>query len=184
MRVIGGSFRSRKLLAPEGDSTRPSSDRLRETLFNVLAAQTPAAVWFDLYAGSGAVGIEAISRGARSVYFVEHGKKALAILRQNLRSLEITEGFQVIEREVQQALRKLETEAVVCDVCFLDPPYRATDEYEDVLGLLSQSQVLGPESLVVAEHDRHYDPGDRFGALVRYRKLQQGDAVLSFYRRQ
>ena len=161
---------------------RPTADRLRETLFNVLAPVVEDSVWLDLYAGTGAVGIEALSRGARMVYLVEASRKAAEVIRQNLRSLKIGEGFEVLEREAEAALRQLDSRAVNCDVCFLDPPYRMEHAYARVLGLLSESRLLKPSSVVVAEHEKHFDPGAKFRALERYRELRQGDAVLSFYK--
>lgn len=181
MRIIAGKFKSRRLHAPEGLETRPTSDRLRETLFNVVAPGVVDSAWLDLFAGTGAVGIEALSRGARMVHFVESAARAARLIRQNLSSLKVEDGFEVIEREAAVALRMLDSQAVSCDFCFLDPPYRKMGDYEQVLGFLSQSQIIRPGSTVIAEHDKHFDPGDRFGALLRYRKLQQGDAVLSFY---
>lgn len=182
MRVIAGKYRSRRLTAPQGVETRPTSDRLRETLFNVIGPAIEDSVWLDLFAGSGAVGIEALSRGARSVYFVESGQRAVRAIRANLAALKIEEGFEVVERDVSLALRMLDSQAVACDFCFLDPPYRERGDYEQALGFLSQSRMLTPESLVIAEHDKHFDPGEAFGALRRARILRQGDAVLSFYR--
>ncbi len=182
MRVIAGKYRSRKLLAPRGLDVRPTSDRLRETLFNVLAPRIEGAVFIDVYAGTGAVGIEALSRGARQVYFIENGKESVAAIRANLASLEITEGYELIQRDAGQALRLLDSQAVVSDLLFLDPPYRMEGAYAEALGFLSDSRLLRPASIAVAEHDKHFDPGDRFGALVRYRTLKQGDAVLSFYK--
>jgi len=182
MRVIAGQYRSRKLIAPSGAATRPTSDRLRETVFNVVAASVPDSVWLDLYAGSGAVGIEALSRGARMVYFVETSTPAIRAIRANLKSLSISEGFELQEREVVKALRALDAAAVSCDFCFLDPPYADYGAYEQTLGFLSQSRLLTPKSIVIAEHDKHSDLLDRYGALMRFRKLRQGDAVLSFYR--
>src|SRR5947207_9492089 len=124
MRVIAGKFKSRRLEAPSGVHTRPTSDRLRETLFNVVAPRIEDSVWLDLYAGTGAVGIEALSRGARSVYFVESTPRGAALIRENLASLKIeTESYEVLQREVNVALRRLDSQAVVCDYCFLDPPY-------------------------------------------------------------
>jgi 16S rRNA (guanine966-N2)-methyltransferase len=183
MRVIAGKYRSRRLSAPEGMQTRPTSDRLRETLFNVIAPSIADSVWLDLFAGSGAIGIEALSRGARSIYFVEAVSRAAHTIRQNLASLGIEEGFEVIEREAATALRMLDSQAVLCDFCFLDPPYRKMGDYEQVLGFLSQSRMLKPEALVIAEHDKHFDPGEAFGSLRRGRILRQGDAVLSFYQK-
>ena len=165
---------------------RPTSDRLRETLFNVLTAGRPTAlqdtVWIDAYAGTGAVGIEALSRGAATVYFIESFRAAAAAIRENLKSLAIDDGFEVHEREVETALRQLETAAVTCDFCFLDPPWADGEAYEQALDLLGQSQLLKPASIVIAEHDKRSDPGEKFGALVRSRRLDQGDASLSFYR--
>ncbi|MGC2695399.1 MAG: 16S rRNA (guanine(966)-N(2))-methyltransferase RsmD [Candidatus Angelobacter sp.] len=184
MRVIAGKYKSRRLDAPRGMATRPTSDQLRETLFNVVAPQVADSVWLDLFAGSGAIGIEALSRGARSVSFVESSSAAATIIRKNLHSLEIEEGFEVIEREAATALRMLDSQAVLCDFCFLDPPYRKKGDYEEILGFLSQSRLLKPESLVIAEHDKHFDPGNEFGSLRRHRVLRQGDAVLSFYSRE
>ena len=184
MRVIAGKYKSRKLLAPPGVTTRPTSDRLRETLFNVVAPRVPQSVWLDLFAGSGAIGIEALSRGARSVSFVESSTAAAKTIRKNLHTLEIEEGFEVIEREAATALRMLDAQAVQFDFCFLDPPYRKMGDYEQVLGFLSQSRVLDSASQVIAEHDKHFDPGDAFGSLRRHRVLRQGDAVLSFYGRE
>jgi len=185
MRVIAGTYRSRPLRALSGMDVRPTSDKLRETLFNVLVSASGSledTVWLDVFAGTGAVGIEALSRGARQVYFIESSKKAAAAIRGNLESLGIEEGFQIIEREAAQGLRLLDAQAVRSDVCFLDPPYRMAGAYEQTLGFLSQSRLLRPESVVVAEHDKRFDPGARVGSLLRFRKLEQGDAALSFYR--
>jgi len=184
VRVIAGRYRSRPLQSLPGLDLRPTSDRLRGTLFNILvsAGELEGTVWLDLYAGTGAVGIEALSRGARQVYFVESAKKHARLLRENLASLAIDAGFEVHEREVAQALPLLESAGVVCDCCFLDPPYRMHGSYERTLILLAQSPLLRPSTIVIAEHEKRFEPGGQFGALLRYRKLEQGDAVLSFYR--
>jgi 16S rRNA (guanine(966)-N(2))-methyltransferase RsmD len=184
MRVIAGQFRRRPLQSLPGLDLRPTSDRLRETLFDVLSAarELSNTVWLDLFAGTGAVGIEALSRGARQVYFVESSKRHARLLRDNLAALDITSGYELHEREVAKALPLLETTGVVCDLCFLDPPYQRRGAYEHTLGCLSQSRLLQPSSIVIAEHEKKFDPGERFGAVVRYRRLDQGDASLSFYR--
>lgn len=184
MRVIAGKFRSRPLRSLRGAALRPTSDRLRETLFNVIAAAVSIedTVWLDLFAGTGAVGIEAISRGAQQVYFVEESAQAARLIRQNLALLEVAAGFEVLDRAVNVALRKLDAQGIQCDICFLDPPYSLRKAYADSLEFLSQSRILRPQSLVIAEHSRHFDPGERHAKLVRYRKLEQGDGVLSFYK--
>jgi 16S rRNA (guanine(966)-N(2))-methyltransferase RsmD len=187
MRVIAGEYRRRTLRSLPGLEIRPTSDRLRETLFNVLCAGDPAALagsmWIDLYAGTGAVGIEALSRGARMVYFVESSKAAAEVIAANLKSLGIPGGFQIVKAEAVKALRQLEAAGCVADYVFLDPPYSMRDEYAKTLAALAPSKLLGERCVVVAEHEKRFDPGEAFGELRRYRKLVQGDAALSFYRR-
>ncbi len=184
MRVIAGQYRSRPLRSVPGPDLHPTSDRLRETLFDVLTAahELRDSVWLDLYAGTGAVGVEALSRGARQVYFVESVKKHARLVHQNLSALGISQGFELHEREVSRALPLLESAGVVCNYVFLDPPYRMRGSYERTLGYLSQSRLLQPSTTVIAEHEKKFDPGEQFGALLRYRRLDQGDASLSFYR--
>ncbi|MGA3211104.1 MAG: 16S rRNA (guanine(966)-N(2))-methyltransferase RsmD [Terriglobales bacterium] len=183
MRIIAGQYRSRPLRAFSGADTRPTADRLRETLFNVLTAGSLGlledSIWLDIFAGTGAVGLEALSRGARQVYFIDSSKAAVSLIRENLHALEIVQGFEVIQRDAVQALRLLDSKGIVC---YLDPPYRMKEAYEETLDFLSQSRILTAESLIIAEHDKHFDPGAQFGTLERYRLLRQGDASLSFYR--
>lgn len=181
MRVIAGQFRSRPLQSLPGLDLRPTSDRLRETLFNVLAAvrDLSETVWLDLYAGTGAVGIEALSRGARMAYFAEAARKSAELISQNLRSLKIDSGFQIFQQDAVAAIAKI---AEPIDICFLDPPYKMEEQYEKVLAALAKAQVVGENSIVIAEHSKHFDPADGYGQLQRFRKLVQGDAVLSFYK--
>jgi 16S rRNA (guanine(966)-N(2))-methyltransferase RsmD len=187
MRVIAGQYRSRPLRSLHGLDLRPTADRLRETLFNVLCAGNPDALagttWLDLYAGTGAVGIEALSRGAAKVYFAESAKAAADLVAANLKSLGIVGGFDVVKAEAAKALRQWESAGVVADYVFLDPPYRLREEYARTLGAMAKSTLLREKSVVIAEHEKRFDPGADFGQLQRYRKLEQGDAALSFYRR-
>ena len=184
MRIIAGEYRSRPLKSLPGMELRPTSDRLRETLFNVLAASNTlqGSVWLDLFAGTGAVGIEALSRGARQVYFAESERKHARLIRENLQALKIRDGFEVYESDVAMALRALESSSVLCDFCFLDPPYSMRGAYERTLEFMGESRMVGPSSIVIAEHEKKYDLGENFGELARYRKIVQGDAALSLYR--
>jgi 16S rRNA (guanine966-N2)-methyltransferase len=184
MRIIAGSLRSRTLAAPPGPATRPTSDRLRETLFNVLAPRIEGASFLDLYAGSGALGIEALSRGASRVVVVERDAAALAVLRANAGKLGIREGFRVQAGGVSAFLRRgRPAGSLRFDLVFLDPPYDAAQEYAAALGLLGggSSSLLAPRALVIAEHRRKQPLEDRYGNLQRTRLLEQGDAALSFY---
>jgi 16S rRNA (guanine(966)-N(2))-methyltransferase RsmD len=185
VRIIAGLLRSRRLEAPPGLATRPSSDRLRETLFNVLAPRIEGAAFLDLYAGSGAVGMEALSRGAAQVEFVERAAAALRVLRGNLARLGISTGFHVHAVAVGAFLRRA-AEAPKrehYEVVFLDPPWEAAEEYAATLGLLggSAAGLLGDGALVIAEHRRKQLLEDSYGSLERTRLLEQGDAALSFY---
>jgi 16S rRNA (guanine(966)-N(2))-methyltransferase RsmD len=186
MRVIAGKYRSRPLRALRGMDLRPTSDRLRETLFNVLTAGNPSAltgsVWLDLFAGTGAVGIEALSRGAKEVHFVEHSSDAAEAIRRNLQSLGIDGGFKVLQEELPRAFWRMERQRVAADVVFLDPPYRMKDAYSDTLRALADSSLIWAMSVVIAEHDKKFDPGEEFGPLRRFRHLAQGSTALSFYR--
>ena len=177
MRIIAGSLRSRTLQAPAGLTTRPTSDRLRETLFNVLAPRIQGATFLDLYAGSGAVGMEALSRGAASVVFVERAPAALAVLRGNLEKLGLKAGFQIHSGSVSGFLRK---QSGVFNLIFLDPPYHAAQEYAATLGGAAAG-LLAADGLVIAEHRRKEKLEESYGVLRRMRLLEQGDAGLSFY---
>lgn len=184
MRVIAGTFRSRTLHAPPGMDTRPTSDRLRETLFNVLAPRIEDAVFLDLYAGSGAVGIEALSRGAREAIFVEKAAPALKAIRGNLAALGIRGGYALEARGVAAALERMAEQDRKADIVFLDPPYREAREYALALGLLGGAcgRLLAPNAIVIAEHEKRVDLDAQYGNLERYRVLKQGDAGLSFFR--
>ena len=182
MRVIAGSFKSRTLQAPAGLATRPTSDRLRETLFNVLAPRIVGANFLDLYAGSGAVGIEALSRGAARVVFVERAPAALKVLQANVSRLGLGDGFRIVRESVSGFLRKA-PEAEEFDLVFLDPPYDAAGEYNSAMELLGGDlcRLLAPGAFVIAEHRRKQRLEDAYGMLHRTRLLEQGDAALSFF---
>ena len=186
MRVIGGKYRGHPLHSLSGTDTRPTSDRLRETLFNVLTAGNPGAlegtVWLDLFAGTGAVGIEALSRGAQHVCFVESSPRAAKVIEQNLQNLKIENGYKIMRNDLAGVLWHLQREHIAADVVFLDPPYRMRNVYEQALTALADSSVVWAMSLVIAEHDKKFIPGTEFGSLRRVRKLEQGNSALSFYR--
>jgi 16S rRNA (guanine(966)-N(2))-methyltransferase RsmD len=152
----------------------------------VLTAGNPAALegsfWIDLYAGTGAVGIEALSRGAARVCFVESSAAAVKAIYENLHSLQITSGFEIIHADVLKALPRLDAGSPPSDYVFLDPPYCLQQAYADTLDLLAKSPLLKRTSIVMAEHQKKFDLEDRFDSLMRYRMLGRGDAALSFYR--
>jgi 16S rRNA (guanine(966)-N(2))-methyltransferase RsmD len=187
MRVIAGTHRSRILKSLKGLALRPTSDRLRETLFNVLAPNISGARFTDLFAGTGAIGIEALSRGAAEVVFIENHASAAALIRKNLDSLGIRSGFTVLPVDVLRGLEMLASRTKgpesKFDFIFLDPPYAAAADYERVLRFLGAADLFAPGGMAIAEHRRKFDLPEKAEALRRFRVLKQGDAVLSFYRR-
>lgn len=182
MRVIAGRFKSRRLKTLKGQRTRPTSDRLRETLFNVMGGSVAGAVFADCYAGSGAVGIEALSRGAEWVYFLENFRPATRVIEENLVRLGVKESYEILPLDVLAGLRQLAERTLRLDFVFLDPPYRAAKEYERTLALLGEWALLSADATVIAEHQPKQALAERYGALVRTRTLRQGDAVLTFFR--
>ena len=173
MRVIAGEFRSRKLKALPGLATRPTPDRLREALFNVLAPRLADTVFLDLYAGTGAVGIEALSRGARRAIFVERSRAAAQVIRDNVQALGLEGRAEVFTSKPAPVLERISGGEIV----FLDPPYEMPSEYETTMGLLA----AGESKLVVVQHASRAPLDPQYGRLRRFRILKQGDNSLSFY---
>ena len=168
-------------------ATRPTSDKLRETLFNVLGPSVVDSKFVDLYAGSGAVGIEAISRGAEFVWFAENAPPAVAAIQANLRALKIAGGYALEDRSVAKLLESLAKNArAEVDVVFLDPPYEAAEEYKRTMEFLGRhaAEMLVEDAVVIAEHARKSGLAEAYGELKRVRVLEQGDGALSFYRRE
>ncbi len=174
MRVIGGEFRSRTLKSLPGLDTRPTPDRLRETLFNVLATRIADCIFMDIYAGTGAVGIEALSRGARRSIFIEKNRAAVDVIRENLAALGLESRAEVFTSKAATVI-----ERVRADIAFLDPPYEMLKEYESSMTALDGSET----PLVIVQHSSRFTPEEQYGKLRRYRVLKQGDNSLSFYER-
>jgi 16S rRNA (guanine966-N2)-methyltransferase len=181
MRVIAGKFRSRRLRTPGFLGVRPTSDRLRETLFNILGPSVEDSLFIDLYTGTGAIGIEAVSRGAREVFFIDRDPACISLTRQNLESLDIRTGIEVIMSDAERGLEKLAARHLVADFIFFDPPYN-DEGYEDLLDYLDASHLVAPQGIVIAEHSSSLELPERLARLERTRLLEQGDAALSFYR--
>lgn len=172
MRVIAGELRSRRLKGVPGQATRPTPDRLRETLFDILAKRIEGATFVDAYAGTGAVGIEALSRGARHAYFLERNRAALAVLRENLAVMGLEGRATVIAGPVLASLPQCRA-----DLVFLDPPYEHESEYRKAL----ESLAAAPPVLVIVQHSVRFEPGGPYAALHEVRRVRQGDNALSFF---
>ena len=184
MRIITGKYRGRRLKSPPTLQTRPTSDRLRETLFNILAPRIEGARFLDLCAGSGAVGIESLSRGAAHVTFVEQSRKMCALIEANLETLNVDEDeIDVVIGEASEFLRKrAKKQTGSFDIIYFDPPYAA--DYEVVLSYIGQDKArfLAQDGVLIVEHAKKKELPEEFGALKRNRVVKQSDSCLSFYR--
>ncbi len=174
MRIIAGKYRRRQLRSLEGKQTRPMLDRVRETLFNILQTQIEGAVFVDLYAGTGAVGIEALSRGAKQAVLVEANRAAARVIEENLRTLGAERDALLIQATVAQALGRIEQ----ADIWFLGPPYDATGEYLSTLASLASKGV----GLAIAQHGARLELPPQIGSLERVRVVKMGSNAISFYR--
>jgi 16S rRNA (guanine(966)-N(2))-methyltransferase RsmD len=182
MRIIAGRHKSRRLVGSPPADVRPTSDRLRETLFNILSDRVIESVFLDAYAGVGGVGLEAISRGATQVFFVDRSATAVGLIRSNLQTLEVRGGFRVLKMDLDAALRGFVASNVVFDIAFLDPPYREEELYVRDLETFGEQHLLVENGLLVLEHSRKMYLPDEVGRLRRTRSLRQGDSVLTFYK--
>ena len=189
MRIIAGKYRSRILKSLKGLALRPTSDRLRETLFNILGPSVAGSRFLDVFAGTGAVGIEALSRGAAEAIFIENHFPAAKLIRQNLDSLKIDSGYTILAADALITLQKLAARhtpsAPGFDFVFVDPPYANHADYARILEFLSSSSAtfLSPNSLIIFEHHHKFHLPEQSGRLARIRLLKQGDATLSFFHR-
>lgn len=183
MRVIAGKRKGRRLKAPGGLTIRPTADRVKEALFSILGGEVDGARVLDLYAGSGALGIEALSRGAAHVTFVEADPLSIRLIRENLQACGLTDGVEVHVCRVESFLSRVRITVPPFRIVLADPPYRATDE---VIRLAAQfpPRLLEPHGIVALEHDEGVVPPPAFGPLTRSRTYRYGDTAVTLYRRE
>ena len=183
MRIIAGRYRGRLLKSPPSLQTRPTSDRLRETLFNILAPRIEGARFLDLCAGSGAVGIEALSRGTTQVTFVDRSRKTCALIEANVKALKVDgHEIEIVIAEASDFLRRRAMKKTQpFDIIFFDPPYAS--DYDSVLNYVGNHavRILSKKGIVVVEHFSKNVLDEEFASLKRYRRVKQGDSSLSFY---
>jgi 16S rRNA (guanine966-N2)-methyltransferase len=180
MRIISGNFRGRKLHGPRGLAVRPTGDRLKETLFNIIGDKVHHRVFLDVFAGTGAIGLEAVSRGAGEVVFIERDQAASHLIRKNLELCGVTSGFRIVQQDVFAALRMLARQGFHPDIAFLDPPYE-WEPYQDLMDILLTQKIAGNLPLVVVEHHRKAELPESRNGYERFRIVRQGDHCLSFY---
>lgn len=179
MRIIAGTLKGRRLGSPAWPGLRPTSDKLRETLFNVLAPRVVGARVLDLYAGTGALGLEAISRGAATAVFVEQDRRALALIAENIRHCGVDDRCVIIRASVERGLERLRRapEYSPFDIVLIDPPYDCPPE----AALREVDVLVAAHGVVVFERSRRSTAPDQAGGLVKQRDLTSGDSALSWY---
>ena len=180
MRVISGTAKGRRLKAPPGLSTRPITDMIKEALFNVWGAKVVDARILDLFAGSGSVGIEALSRGAREVVFVDNASAAVRVIRANLDHCQLRSGFEVLRGDVFQTLQRISRQGLQFDLVYVDPPFTREDIFEPVMEALSQADVVAADGVVVIRLPRKKEM-PTFSPLVKYRQGNYGESSLHYY---
>jgi 16S rRNA (guanine966-N2)-methyltransferase len=180
MRVISGSFRGRRLKGPDDWDIRPTGDRLKETLFNILGPRIRDAAMLDVFGGTGAIGIEALSRGAREVLFIENSSAAQRLIQHNLHLCRIEGGYRILPQDAFMALRLLARQGYNADIAFFDPPYD-WKPYDDLLEIAFVRQLLRCDGRAVIEHHRKAQLPESGNAYQRARVVRQGDHCLSFY---
>ncbi len=180
MRIISGKYRGRRLKGPDGLELRPTGDRLKETLFNVLGTSVSGSVILDVFGGSGAIGIEALSRGAREAVFIENTAAGCRLIRHNLELCGISGGYRIMQQDVFAAMRFLARQDFKANILFFDPPYDFTP-YRDLLDITFNRNLLMQPSRVVIEHHRKAILPESEDGYRRSRIIRHGDHCLSFY---
>jgi 16S rRNA (guanine(966)-N(2))-methyltransferase RsmD len=181
MRVLAGTLKGRRLVTPRGSTTRPTADQVRIALMDTLMPRLPGARVLDLFAGAGGVGLEALSRGAAHATFVERDGRAVAAIRANVATLEVTARARVEGRDVRAALDRLAREGAVFDIVFLDPPYDV-DLVAPTLERLGALPLVAADGIVVAQHLTKQPPPETIGRLHVYRTRRFGETTLTFFR--
>lgn len=182
MRVIAGLAKGKKLKAPGGKNTRPITDMIKEALFNVLGTGLTGAVFLDLFAGSGSVGIEAISRGASQVIFIDNSPQAVAVIDENLTNCGFHDKTQVFRQDVFRAVAMLEKRSLTFDFIYIDPPFDRDIFFNEIMSLLGAGTLLAEDGLLILRSRRKKLMADRYDRLSRWRMSAYGESVLHYYR--
>lgn len=186
MRIVAGTHRNRTIVSPKGLKTRPTSERLRETLFNICQSYIVEARFLDLFAGSGAMGLEALSRGAANAVFVDKSKDSIRCIQQNLENLQLQDRARILCGDVFLMLQKLNREEEHFDIIYVDPPYTTASGpsiSSEVLKMIDQSSVLVPSGILFFEESRAYPPNPKdLSRLTLVSSREIGNSILQQYR--
>lgn len=181
MRVITGSARGHLLKAPKGENTRPTSDKIKESLFNIIGYIDEESGVLDLFSGSGGVGIEFLSRGAKSCYFIDENAESIKIIKQNLEKTKLIDKGMVIKNNVNKAIKTLALRNAKFDYIFLDPPYDK-DYVVKTLEQISEMKLLKNDGEIIIEHEKRLELLDSYKNLIKTDYRKYGDTCISFYK--
>lgn len=183
MRIIAGDAKGRRLFTPSGREVRPTSDRVKESLFNILGEAVPGAVVLDLFAGTGNLGLESLSRGAERSIFIDNSRDSIRIVNDNIRNLKYEEYCEVYNNDALSALAVLKKRQIIFDIIFVDPPY-SREIIPEILRKITELDLLNDKGIIAAEHDIKDKLPDRILNIIKYKSSVYGDTILSFYKRE
>lgn len=181
MRIITGFAKGRKLKCPPGKNIRPTSDRVKESLFNILGSKVTDSIFLDLFAGTGNIGIEALSRGARFCYFVDNSTISIKYIKENLSILGLIKNFKIIQKDANEAVEIFKENIIRFDIIYIDPPYYK-NLINEILKKISMYKLLNKNGLIVAEHHKNDILFDSYETLKKIRTQKYGETILSFYK--
>ncbi|WP_193708358.1 16S rRNA (guanine(966)-N(2))-methyltransferase RsmD [Alkalibaculum sporogenes] len=182
MRVITGKAKGKKLYSPKDDRVRPTSDKIKQSFFNIIDSLIKDSVFIDCFSGTGAIGIEALSRGAKEVYFIDNNKESVLLIKKNLNTTDLNSMGNIIEMNVEDAISNLSKENVIADIIFMDPPY-ALDIIPSIIKQISKNNILSQDGIIVAEHDKKYIPEETILDYQISNKRVYGNTTMTYYKR-
>lgn len=180
--MISGERKGHRLIAPKGRNVRPTEDRVKESFFNIISPISANAVVLDLFAGTGGIGIEFLSRGASFAYFVDKGAESMSAIKKNLEHTRYFEKSDVIMLEARTAIKRFATKGICFDYIYIDPPYAQAELFHEVLQLISDSGSLKNNGLVIVEHDNKLILKDTYGDLVKFDERSYGSKLMTYYK--
>ena len=183
MRVITGTAKGKKLLTPKDERVRPTTDRIKETLFNIISPYVRDAVLIDCFAGTGGVGIEALSRGARQAYFIDNHRESIELIKKNLKIARLEEKATTLPVEVSVALRSLAHKNIKADIIFMDPPYHL-NIISRLIETIGQKNLLAEDGIIIAEHDNTIELKDQIGSFIKVDQRVYGTTIMSYYKKE
>jgi 16S rRNA (guanine(966)-N(2))-methyltransferase RsmD len=180
--VISGERKGHRLIAPKGRDVRPTEDRVKESLFNIISPISSGAVILDLFAGTGGIGIEFLSRGASFTYFVDRGAESISVIKKNLEHTKYLDKSEIIVLDARVAIQRFAAKETKFDYIYIDPPYNQTELFHEVLQLISDSGLLKENGLAIVEHDKRLALKDSYGDIMKFDERSYGSKLMTYYK--